>query len=206
MSGISQDQVKKYWDERSGRQRDRTVGPNNWSMDKQDQIYQERFKFIGPKIPRDKHIIDYGCGIGRYSLLFLKEKYLGLDICDNLLSIAKAKNPGFTYQLLSSPYPPELNFPAEIFFTATVLQHNDDNGLKKILMSAKGISKGNLTFCIYENTAKESGKRHICFRSKKQYLDFISLYFEITGCDSWSHILHKEEHSLMLVKTKRIKQ
>lgn len=201
MSGISQDKVKKYWDKRSTEQGIRTVGPNNWEINRQNKIYSVRNEFITSKVPHDKYVLDYGCGTGRYSRLFAPTLYLGVDICENLLAIAARDNPEYQYELLPNPIPKPIDFPFDVFFTATVLQHNDDEGFERILASLQAISgRRPLIFCIYENTADKQGEPHVCFRSVKRYLEFISKYFHIIKHDSWAHVVHGEEHSLILVE------
>lgn len=201
MAGIPLAKVKEYWDRRWARQGARTVGPNNWPLEKQSKTHAERNKFIMGKVPRDKHVLDYGCGIGRFSRLFHPSKYLGVDVCESLLSIARRENPGHTFELLPAPIPRSTQFPFEVFFTATVLQHNDDDAVRGILRSLRAASgERRLVLCLYENTCDLPGKPHICFRSVERYLELVSGHFYIAKHDSMSHVIHSEKHSLIVIE------
>ena len=99
MPGIALDKVKAYWEKRSAKHGERTVGPNNWPAKRQDELYATRQEFVKTRMPCDKLVLDYGCGTGRYSGLFVPSKYLGMDVCERLLSVAKQRNPEHRYEL-----------------------------------------------------------------------------------------------------------
>ena len=201
-NGLPQHRVKEYWDNRSAEQKVRTVGPQGSSLVQQNRIYQERFDFMRHRVPFTQYTLDFGCGIGRYSKLFDPAKYFGVDICESLLDYAKDHNPRYRYQLLSEPILTDIDFEFNIFFTSTVLQHNDDDSVKAILDSAKNCGQNNLVLCLYENTSKNPDKPHICFRTVDRYIELIRDVIVVDSYESWSHISHGEEHSLMVVETK----
>jgi len=202
MSGLAFDRIKQYWDDRSAEQKARTVGPQGSSLIQQNRIYQERVDFMRHRVPFTQYALDFGCGIGRYSRLFDPGRYLGVDICENLLNYAKDHNPQYRYQLLSQPILADIDFEFNVFFTSTVLQHNDDESVRNILESVKTYGDNNLMLCLYENTSENPDKPHICFRSVKRYIELIRDVIVVDSYESWSHISHGEQHSLIVIETK----
>jgi SAM-dependent methyltransferase len=202
-NGLSQDEIRRYWDDRSSKQDACTVGPYGSSLREQDNIYQERFAFMQHRMPFTYRTLDFGCGIGRCSSLFDSAKYLGVDICSNLIELAKTRNPGYEYKLLGKPLIEDIDFVYDCFFTSTVLQHNDDASVVAIFKSVKQSIRGRpLTLCLYENTSENPNKAHICFRSVTRYEELIRSVFSIENFDSWSHISYRERHSLMVARVK----
>ncbi len=200
------EEIEKYWNKRSEVYKEKSVGFQNEEMKDQEEHYRQRYDFILGKIPLDRKTLDYGCGSGRYSQFFDKEKYIGMDICENLLRIAEEKNPGYCYHKLNTPVPEEIGFKAEMFFTATVLQHNCDEVVEKIFQKLAIMAKGRILLCLYENTSKKKGGYHICFRSEEKYLEMIEKNLEIMTWQSDSHIIHGEEHSLIIVEAQGKKE
>ena len=74
-------------------------------------------------------IVELGCGYGRLSTAFDKDKYIGTDISDRACDKARVKNPTYTYQEYSHPK-------ADIYLAYTVFLHLTDeqvhNELKQI--------------------------------------------------------------------------
>lgn len=202
-SGLSQDRVKAYWDDRSTKQYACTVGPHGSSLTEQDRIYQERFDLMQHRVPFSQYTLDFGCGIGRYSRLFDPAKYLGVDICSSLIDFAGDRNSEYKYQLLADPVLKDIDFGFNVFFASTVLQHNDDKSVKSILESVKIHSTNReLMLCLYENTSANPDKPHICFRTIERYIELISDVIVVDSYESWSHISHGERHSLIVVQSK----
>ena len=144
--------------------------------------------------------MDYGCGVGRYSIFFDKTKYIGVDISDDLLNIARKSNPGYSYYKLQKPIPEGINFKLQMFFTATVLQHNSDQVVIGIFKELAKLVDDEILLCLYENTSINKGDYHIAFRKVKEYMELISKVFDIDESIHDKHIIHNEEHSLMMVK------
>jgi hypothetical protein len=144
--------------------------------------------------------LDYGCGIGRNSVLF-KSKYVGMDMTKELLDIAKFKNPDKEFSYISTPYIPEtfIGEWVEQFFTATVLQHCDDGLVGKIFKSFYDSKPINIRqIVLYENSSKFI-KPHVIGRQPIEYANFIELAgFNIIDL-KFKHIMIKYENHAVLV-------
>jgi len=201
--GLRIEEIEEYWEKRSSIHQEKSVGFQNAPLKEQEEHYKQRYEWIIPNIPLDLKTLDYGCGTGRYSQFFDKTKYLGMDISENLLEIAKRNNPQHSYHKLKSPIPEETGFIPEMFFTATVLQHNCDEVVLAILERlAAMLKRDKVLLCLYENTSKKKGDGHICFRSVKKYVELIKKIFEVIKYEARTHRIHGEEHSLILVQAK----
>ena len=196
MSGIKEEDVKKYWDVRSSRQGKATVGFGGNSLSKQDGEYDEKINFVKTNINPNLKTLDYGCGVGRWSESF--KDYLGVDITNNLLTIAIDENKDKNFILLDKPYITNYseinNFNFEQFFTSTVLQHCDDDLVNKLFQNLSKIKKYNFEIFLYENSAVKAP--HVNGREPKLYGEIISKYFNVKSLEQFSHIVHGEEHSI----------
>jgi SAM-dependent methyltransferase len=195
---LQEKDVIGYWKNRSLSQKERTVGFANGSIDDQNKEYQVRFDFIIPKIPQNKFTLDYGCGIGRYSSFFDPVKYLGVDIMENLLDMAKARNPGYKYNQLTTPYLDNIDFKPEVIMTTTVLQHNNADLVDKIIGGWIKLADKPIQLVLYENSHAKPDLAHISFRQVADYRCFVCKHFTILEENSWSHVIHGEQHSLMI--------
>lgn len=199
MTGIKKENVKKYWDNRSSQQGKNTVGFGNKPLTEQDKNYQIRYSFILPYLDTTLKTIDFGCGVGRYSGFFEPDKYLGVDITKNLLDIAVHENSKHDYNLLSEPNLTGINYDYEQFFVATVLQHNDDDGVRDILRTINSDFLKRIV--LYENTSDIPNRegRHIKFRSVKEYIEFMKEFFNVKTFDFDEHVIHGEKHSVIQI-------
>lgn len=198
--GIPFNKVISYWEKKTSEQKKNAVGFAN-ELVKQDKNYQIRFDFIIPKIDTTLKTLDYGCGIGRYANFFNPDKYIGIDITKELLHIAICDNPEYDFKLQTIPDLSEFtNIDFDQFFSCTVLQHNTDNGVDKILSSLKKLKPKNLTIVLYENTTNAQNIEFVNFRTIKDYKDFIEKYYKIKNWNYYKHIIHGHEHSLIIFK------
>ena len=198
--GLKFGEIEKYWEKRFSLEGERTIGLIGHAQEMQDELYQKRYSFILPHIPRDLYIMDYGCGVGRYSHFFDKTKYVGVDISIDLLGIAERNNPGYLYYKLKKPIPESINFKPQMFFTATVLQHNCNTVVVEIFKELSKLVDDKILLCLYENTSINKGDYHIAFRKVEEYMKLISNVFKIEESTHDKHVIHKEEHSLMIIK------
>lgn len=205
MSGLNFIDIKSYWKERSSNQKELTVGFNGHSNIKEQNVeYQKKIDFVKSYLSPSLKTLDYGCGTGRWSNLF--NDYLGVDIEQNLLSIATQNNPDKIFYLLNEPYiqPTEeqplssflLNL--EQFFSSTVLQHCDDQTVSLIFKGLAFYKKENITFILYENESVQ--KFHVRGRTLENYTSIISKFFSIKKKSYFSHIIHGEVHGVSLIK------
>jgi SAM-dependent methyltransferase len=198
---LDKGRIKGYWKERAERQGRRTVGYAGTATTSEDRRYEKRKKLIFKRCPRDLVTLDYGCGTGRYAYEF--EDYRGVDITPKLLEHAREDNPGKEFTELTDPWlppPSELNVPPiELFFTATVLQHNSDEVVDKILASLVPHAAPGIIFCMYENA--EVIKEHVKARSPRRYAEMAARHFPVAGHKAKCHRIHKEKHCCVLVTT-----
>lgn len=190
--GLSEDIIIEYWKDRSNKQGIRTVGHANSSIESQKIEYQNKQKFISKYINPELKTLDYGCGVGRHSILFNKNKYVGVDITENLLNLAIQLNDGYKYKLIELYGNIQDKF--EQIFTSTVLQHCDDKVVSKIIQSFRNViqKKGILVF--YENSQVKAD--HVNGRSPLEYVNLTNHHFDVINVETSSHIVHGEEHSI----------
>jgi SAM-dependent methyltransferase len=194
---MKKSQILDYWKNRAENQKERTVGWNGISIEKQDITYQQRKDFIFKFCPRNLKTLDYGCGIGRYAMEF--NEYLGVDITHQLLKIAKKRNPTKTFQQLNELNLTGINFIPELFFTATVLQHNPDDVVEGIFKSLSLIKSENMMLCLYENSSDKNIHMHP--RSSSDYIDIVSKFFTIKNSKGDKHTLHKTSvHDITIIE------
>jgi len=193
---IQKEDIKKYWSERSSVQGARTVGFANSPTHIQDNNYKIRKEFIFKVCPKNLKTLDYGCGIGRYSKEF--DNYLGVDVCENLINIAKNDNSEKEYFLVEEPAKIPDFFCPELFFTATVLQHNSDEVVEELFKNLSLVCKSDIYFSIYENS--QANGKTIKSRSSKDYCSIISKYFKLhSDGNCRTHNIHGENHSHLFV-------
>ena len=201
-NGLAQKDIMNYWSIRSNEQRDRTVGFVGNSLSEQEVEYEEKIKFVTTHIDTTKRTIDYGCGIGRWSDTFID--YLGVDVTEKLLTAAKTRSQK-RFHLLAQPYFEESDLlvlrqdlnEMEYFFTSTVLQHCNDKSVKLIFKSLNGIRKHGFRFVFYENSSVQA--EHVKGRKTSDYVRLIRKFWEVKDYQSFTHIVHGEEHSLSII-------
>lgn len=195
---IPKSEVVDYWARRSEAQGARTVGFNNTPLEDQDRRYKKRHDFIFPFLDPKKTTLDYGCGIGRYTHFFEKSNYIGADITTKLLDIARSSYPNYNFLKIENVGDvPDLSF--DVFFTATVLQHNADETVRLIFKNLQKIKNTNIQFVLYENDQTECS--HVQRRTPHEYLDMVSDFFKVTNFECDSHVIHGEKHSLAKIDT-----
>lgn len=207
---IKETEVKEYWAERAAKFKEAAVGfDSHKNTHKQNMEYQERKKFIFSHInPKHGMVLDYGCGVGRYANDFTN--YVGVDMTEGLLNIAKENNPRKLFFLLEKPYITtnvarklRLNKqPITKVFTATVLQHCSAALVLKIFRSIyEFIGSKGIEFYLYEKD-NDDLKPHVVSRLGRQYLEILySAGFRVTCVEHHSHTVHKEKHSLHIIQT-----
>jgi len=181
---MSVSNVKEYWSNRYAKQGYLTTGYNGHNEKQMQENYKERFEWLNNRLPNKRdNVLDYGCGTGRYVGLF-GSGYVGYDISKQALSMAQDLHPNKTF----------LNFEpltCEVLFTSTVLQHNTDKEVKRILDKYSYARE----FWLYEFTG-ESKAAHMASRT-------VGDYERLSGKDIkffYSHVTHGEQHSLMILE------
>ena len=200
---IAQGKVQTYWRDRAAKHGKLAVGYRNSPAAKQSAIHTLNTDFIFGVCPVDLYTLDFGCGIGKYAQNF--EKYVGCDVTEQLISTAKEENPGKAFHLLRKPHinEGENRFSkVELVFTATVLQHNSDAGVNKILDSFRHVTKNRFVLALYENSTCATSP-HMKGRQSAYYRDFVSRHYDIESFMHVTHVVARENHTLtLLVVTK----
>lgn len=202
------EKVKDYWKKRATEQEERTVGFCGADLEQQVKNYQERKEFIFKYLPDDKFTLEFGCGIGRYRDMF--KSYIGCDITEDLIEMARKRNPFFTgFHLLEQPYltedciDVEVRQNIEMIFTATVLQHNSDNAVHKIIDSFRNAFRLKCIFAFYENN-HNIRSAHVKSRTSTEYKDIVDKYYDILDWKHYGHIIHGERHTLSIFKVRKL--
>ena len=194
---IPEHKVVDYWKRRASEQGARTVGFGNRPLVVQDEEYKEKSGFVQRKVDASKRVLDYGCGIGRHTHLFAKDKYRGVDITHKLLAIAEESHPDYDFSLLSEVGDvPDFDF--EVFFTSTVLQHNSDDTLDRIFGNAKIVKPEGFQFLLYENS--QIMAPHVKARCVDDHVDLISRHFRVKEFSSDSHVVHGQRHDISVIE------
>lgn len=198
---FKENQVCKYWRKRAAEHGAKAISFGNKPLDHQSRLHRKRANFIFRHCPCSLRTIDFGCGTGNFADRF--ESYLGMDINKKFLSFAKKRYPEKDFILLKKPIPLKeavFLFKPELFFSTTVLQHNPDSLIRKIFKSMAQYNQ-NMIFCLYENS-HVGEDYHIKGRTPKDYLMFLKESYEILNAKSFSHYIHRQKHSIVIVKAK----
>lgn len=197
MNGLGSNAVKEYWDQRAEKHGKLTTTLAGSTAGQAEHDYAVRRAWLFPRVPRGLATLDYGCGVGWYSTMFTGA-YVGADICDRLIAIARERHPDKEYIALgepSLPIHPPLRF--GLVFTATVLQHNDDESVRRILASIRHHHVAP-DWAIYENTEDQSA--HVCGRTPTQYVQLVEeAGFPVGSFNSFCHRIHKAQHALTII-------
>lgn len=192
---LPENKVIAYWKKRVGDQGERATGHVDCTLKDQRKFSDVVRDFIRSHCPTDLITLDYGCGTGRYADLF--DEYIGYDITQQLIDIAKKNHPAKKFFVGNTPYLCEFGHDYEMILTVTVLQHNSDDLVKKILQSIRQNAVGPLIFCLLENTTAEA--EHCVGRSPDRYLKLLR---EICKIGEHSGYKFDNNHSLLVAKTK----
>jgi len=202
MNGLNKQEVQKYWVDRSQQQGKKTVGFTGHDLNQQNREYDEKISFVLPWVDRELLTLDYGCGVGRWSGIF--DRYIGVDITQNLLNIAIKENPYKKYYYL--PTPTLEDFTAvdlsqvKQFFASTVLQHCDDSLCDNIIQTFASHKPVSPIFILYETSIKE-GAYHNKGRSTLEYANIISKHFSVKQVESEEHLVHNQPHTVSKIIT-----
>lgn len=184
------DNPKQYWRDRYARQGYLTTGFNGHNKSEMELNYKQRFDWLDTFLPQDrKNVLDYGCGTGRYCRLFSNCAYVGMDIEQRAVDLAKEMNPKYYFDNIEHLKDTYYIDRPSVLFTSTVLQHNTDEEVKTIL------SLFDCKLWLYEFTG-QSDAPHMASRTVKDYERLAGRKCE----RSYSHITHGQEHTLMIFK------
>ena len=115
-----------------------------------------------------KHLLDFGCGLGRHAIFFAKQGFevsafdLSTDGTDHLKEWAEKENLTIDVQNADMQDLPYVNNSFDALFAYHVISHTDTTGMKKIMSEISRVLKPNgeiyITLCSKETWSfKESG-------------------------------------------------
>ena len=207
MNGISEQECANYWVKRSEKQGYLTVGcSGNNTEAKQDAEYQVKQKFVVPYLLLNVPTVDYGCGVGRWSDIFDKKLYVGMDITSNLLEEAISRNPEKTFSHLATVNLSNVSKDVKKalqkcsqFFSCCVLQHCDDKLVGQIFANLYSIKPKGIRFVLYEN--KQVKVNHVAGRTGEEYLNLLEQAGYEAELEYHTHTVHDEEHGVSILQT-----
>lgn len=160
MSGLTESEAKTYWEGLAKTHGERAVGSLNKVMSAQDAICEKRLAWLRGHLDDavlDQPVIDFGCGIGRYSVLW--NDYIGVDISPTMVEMARFRNPAKVFIALPEPWlmpEPMFHF-SKVFFTTTVLQHCTDEVALAVFDSVRKEMPSVEKIVLYENIDQNGG-------------------------------------------------
>lgn len=169
--------TKAYWNERVDKFGYDAVGSYGTRGKKQEAQYQNTIAFLSKYLPTDKTIFEYGCGVGRLCEMFDPALYIGMDISDKMIKVARQKHPAYTFQMAGEK--PR----TDITLTANVLQHNPDSFVKEFTPNSKELYA-------YELIGKSSPKDFLFPRSVKEYEELLGLELVATYQNKSHTLMH----------------
>lgn len=156
------------------------------SYDSKRGYIPKDFEYIQKFIKKNEKVLDLGCGNGRFSTLVGRESYLGADISEEAIKIAKERNPDKNFIILKN----HLNFPFENnyfdkTFCLSVLHHIPSlNFRQQFIKEAKRILKpqGLLVLTVW-NLRRDKKSRKMLLKHtfnkffKGSKLDFNDIFY-----------------------------
>lgn len=190
--------IKEYWDNRYAKQGFNTTGFIGHNSEENKKCYSKRVDFLEPLVDKyleyGNSVLDYGCGVGWYYSMIKQysRMYIGYDVSLWALSYC-IQNYINVDSVLTTDFVKEEPSSCQVLFTATVLQHNSNAEVSRILSKYKEAE----TFLLYEFTGKTTAQ-HMAQRGINGYEYLVN---ETTGkvlIEAHSHIVHNQEHTLMI--------
>lgn len=138
-------------------------------------------------------VLDYGCGFGRFSYLFEKSSYIGIDILPEVIEQCRKLNPERTFELPEDAQLEKRKFDFCLLFTA--LQHMDPEEKKSFLSEARK----NCSSILIVDTSKEQNSTNFFFTQQQ-----LSELYAQTGWKvrlSYRVIIGEDYHFVILDRT-----
>ncbi len=148
----------------------------------------------------EKRVLDFGCGVGSYCLLFDSDKYLGIDIDDKRIAYAQKHYPQYKFQKIDIKY---LREKFDYIFIVSTLHHlNNATGREYIrhlfkILDSNGAIVG-MEPCLFPNTCLnnwfmkfiDKGK---FIRTEKDYMSLFNGFFQFKVQKKYNrHFLYNE--------------
>lgn len=194
----------EMWDSRARELGPRAVAHISWTdtkFERQTGKWWLKFRrHLGRFLkPRDRRILDYGCGIGRFSGLLagLGREVVGVDVAKSMLNMARQRVNGCTFQHIDSTRPlPFADNSFNVVFTSTVLQHIPDGEIDLVVAELRRVLVPNGIAFLFENChtagVRESGSGHVVFRGEGEYR---MMFQGVNELESW--FVEGEKHAIL---------
>ena len=175
-----------WWEERARSLGPRGVGHTRWStprFEQETRAWWTRFQRLlaGRLEPRDRLVLDFGCGVGRFSAPIarhLGRRVIGIDVSPTNLEAARQACRGLPFQgmLVQAGEPLALPLEADsvdVLWTCTVLQHIPDQSFDRTITELRRVLRPGALVVLIENThrhvARTSRSGHVVFRALDEY-------------------------------------
>ena len=162
-----------------------------------ENILNERFDL------QDKKVLDFGCGVGAISNMFLPQNYLGIDSDIRRVDYARKLNQGYNFKVISGNKLPVQDNSVESIIIIAVLHHIPSDTLIDYLQEFKRVLKfkGNVLViepCLFENSSVNNWFME-CFDNGKYIRtenDYLTLFedhgFKTSLCSRYKKIFYNE--------------
>ncbi len=185
----------EYWEKRARQYGKRSVINIGHSEGEVSAITKMQKDTIFPYLSklltgREKLILDFGCGPGRFTCdlaLMIQGKAIGVDPIGYLIELA-SQNEDIEYRLMKESNIPVNDASVDVVWICLVLGGvTDDDLLRSTISEIKRVSKKDGLIFLVENTSEKKSSDYWKFRSVETYqtfFDFIELnhisdYFDL---------------------------
>ena len=151
---------------------------NYWTFNRNkiSDLYKSEKKFFLGKIRKSNSFLDYGCAAGGFceiinSVKKKNYKYTGIDVSNNLISIARQKYPKYTFKVSNGKTFPSRISKHDLTFSFGTLHHSDH--YLKIITQMLKIAKKYTLFDLRFTPYKSLINRKISFQKIKFGKNFI---------------------------------
>lgn len=172
--------------------------------------YQDEKNIISENFRKDKQTLDFGCGIGQFSILFNPKNYHGADTDQKYINFCKENHKGDFHIIKNNP---PYKFKSKQFdqiFISAVIHHINKKILKNISKELKRILKDDGEIMIIDHYTKKNQKNLFCkflinldrghyFRNPNKVKKIFSKEFKIKKIKTFKNGPYKD---YMLILTK----
>lgn len=152
--------------------------------------YKDEKKMISSNLEKNKTTLDFGCGIGQFSIMFNASDYYGVDLDPKYIEFCK-KNKKGNFNVIKSlpPYPFKKEYFDQILISA-VVHHIDKKTLSIISKEFRRILKKDGKLVIIDHYTIKNQKNIFCkllinidrghyFRNPEEIINIFSEEFKL---------------------------
>lgn len=193
------------WDARARQSGPRAVAHIAWNDAQFEQATREWWQKFRRQLgrylkSRHQRILDYGCGVGRFTqriVADLGREAVGVDISPTMVDMARGRCPGVDFRVVNPgaglPFADET---FDVIFACTVLQHIPDDELPAVVAELNRVRKRDSVVFLFENThpakRRKSYSGHVVFRGEVEYR---RLFPGVGEVESW--YVEGEKHAIL---------